>query len=251
MSKNKINVSEIFSSLQGEGSTAGKPSVFLRLQACNLMCGGMGTQKDKELHNGATWRCDTIEVWMEGEGYNTHELATDLFDDYANQFLSDSQLVITGGEPLLQQDQFHTLVGELQSLLAKEIRVEIETNGTIVPEIDSLVDQYNVSPKLSNSGMPKERRITPEAMRHLASRARHNRAIFKFVVTRESDVEEILSDYIEQFGMPKDKIWLMPGCSNQREFADNAPLVAKVCQEQGFNFSSRLQINLWNETTGV
>ena len=60
----KLAVSEVFYSIQGEGPTTGYPAVFVRLGGCNLMCGGEGTQKDKELHDGATWRCDTIEVWM-------------------------------------------------------------------------------------------------------------------------------------------------------------------------------------------
>jgi len=39
MSKNEIRISEVFHSVQGEGNTMGKPSVFLRLQGCNLQCG--------------------------------------------------------------------------------------------------------------------------------------------------------------------------------------------------------------------
>ena len=60
----KLAISEVFYSIQGEGKTVGIPSVFVRLGGCNLMCGGMGTQFDGELHNGAEFRCDTIEVWM-------------------------------------------------------------------------------------------------------------------------------------------------------------------------------------------
>ena len=55
----KIAISEVFYSIQGEGKTVGIPSVFIRLGGCNLMCGGMGTQFDGELHN-EEWRCDTV-----------------------------------------------------------------------------------------------------------------------------------------------------------------------------------------------
>lgn len=250
-SNNNINVSEIFHSIQGEGPTSGKPSVFLRLQACNLMCGGMGTQKDRELHDGATWRCDTIEVWMEGDQLTTKSLAAHLFNEYSQQFLNGSQLIITGGEPLLQQDQFSDLLGKLQSQLAKQVRLEIETNGTIVPTVDEITNQYNVSPKLSNSGMPKKRRIKPEAMESFANLAHQNKAFFKFVVTREEDIGEIIDDYINPFAIPSNRIWLMPGCSNKEQFSKVAPKVAEICQKYGLNFTSRLQINLWNETTGV
>ena len=50
---NHLLVSEVFYSLQGEGSTMGIPAVFLRLSGCNLLCDG-------------AWRCDTIEVWQKG-----------------------------------------------------------------------------------------------------------------------------------------------------------------------------------------
>ena len=65
-------VSEYFYSIQGEGKTMGVPSVFIRLTACNLMCGGRGTEKDFKLHNGATWRCDSIEVWRKGKKWKKH-----------------------------------------------------------------------------------------------------------------------------------------------------------------------------------
>ena len=67
MNHNTLPIAETFYSIQGEGITTGYPSVFVRLAGCNLMCGGQGTQFDGELHDGATWRCDTIEVWMKGK----------------------------------------------------------------------------------------------------------------------------------------------------------------------------------------
>jgi hypothetical protein len=69
----RLAISEVFYSIQGEGITTGTPSVFVRLGGCNLMCGGMGTQFDNELHNGASWRCDTIEVWMKAQSKQYHE----------------------------------------------------------------------------------------------------------------------------------------------------------------------------------
>lgn len=252
MSK-KLRVSEIFHSVQGEGNTMGKPSLFVRLQGCNLMCGGQGTEKDGKLHDGATWRCDTIEVWLKGEAHSPTELASELADNYAQHLKSGSQLVITGGEPVLQQNTLVPFVKSLTDEFNTPIRVECETNGTLIPDYPyaSLITQFNVSPKLSNSGMPVDRRIKDEAMEYYSNLARINMSIFKFVITRKEDMDEIMKDFVDPFKIPARKIWLMPGCSDQKQFNEVAPMVAEVCQETGFQFSSRLQINLWNETTGV
>jgi 7-carboxy-7-deazaguanine synthase len=131
------------------------------------------------------------------------------------------------------------------------IRIEIETNGTISPNGDTLINQYNVSPKTSNSGMPARRRIKPEVMERFSDLSLQNRAIFKFVVTSEQDMDEIIQDFIHPFRLPKRNIWLMPGCANREQYEQTAPVVAEICKKTGFQFSSRLQINLWNEVTGV
>lgn len=248
----QLRVAEHFHSLQGEGSTSGKPSIFLRLSMCNLMCGGIGTEKDKQLHNGATWRCDTIEVWRQGENKTVKQVAELLVQEYGKYLIKGSQLVITGGEPLLQQKQIQSLLKHLQEYSTVP-RIEIETNGTIPPdtEIIDLVDQFNVSPKLLNSGMPESKRINPQALNTLVEQAKCGKAIFKFVVTSVDDPYEIVTDYVEPYGIPEDKIWIMPGCSNREQYEKVAPIAAFVAQEYGFNFSSRLQINLWNEVTGV
>lgn len=266
MKKENIRISEIFHSVQGEGNTMGKPAVFLRLTGCNLLCGNAkGSLKGKsqeEINDmqaaNAEWTCDSIAVWLTGKKWNVNDLVEHLKEKYAEYFLSGSMLVITGGEPLSQQKILPFLISGLRSSLSKSVRIEIETNGTIRPIdqltkswYDSKVDQFNVSPKLSNSGMPAERRIIPEALNELVLRAYHDKAIFKFVVTKHADMDEIEEDYIKENGVPEDKIWLMPGCSNREQFEIVAPYVANLCKQRGFQFSSRLQINLWNQVTGV
>lgn len=248
----QIRVSEIFDSLQGEGSTMGMPSIFLRLTGCNLMCGGYGTEKDGKLHDGATWRCDTIEVWKKGERYEAQKLASLLVERFKNKFIAGSQLIITGGEPMLQQKALPTFIEMLNQLSGVRVRIEVETNGTvpISSEFDKYVSQYNVSPKLSNSGMPKNKRIK-EALKDYVKSAHTGKSIFKFVVTDSQDVDEMMNDFIIPFKIPKSCIYLMPGCSTQEQFQNVAPMVAEVANKNGFHFSSRLQINLWNQTTGV
>lgn len=249
----ELRVSEVFYSIQGEGPTMGVPAVFLRLSSCNLMCGGRGTEKDGKLHDGATWRCDTIEVWLKGESHNPQEYALQFADDYGQEFRNGAHLIITGGEPMLQQKQLIPFIHILQSGFTNPIYIEIETNGTV--EIDSnfmpLVDQFNVSPKLANSGMLERIRIKDTPMTQLSALSEMDQAFFKFVVTSEEDIKEVLQDYANVFGLPRQNVWIMPGCSNREQFEETASIAAKVCKEHGFKFSSRLQINLWNEVTGV
>jgi len=253
MKDDKIRVSELFYSLQGEGNTMGRPSIFLRLTGCNLMCGGPGTEKDMQLHNGATWRCDTIEVWLKGSLWTPIDLSNHIADSYPKAVtLPSTQLVITGGEPLRQEEVYSELISHYRHYRAGyNQRVEVETNGTIAPKKSYMIHQYNVSPKLSNSGMSKKRRIKPEAMQAFSELTKVNKAIFKFVITDKADYDEMERDYLVPFGIPMTKVWLMPGCSTREQYEEVAPLVAELCKQYGCHFSSRLQVNLWNEVTGV
>jgi organic radical activating enzyme len=243
-----IAVSEYFYSIQGEGSTMGVPSVFLRLSACNLMCGGAGTQNDKKLHDGAKWRCDSIEVWTQSKKYRINELV-DKFENEGilHKISMGASLIVTGGEPLMQEKSISDLIHQITIEKGIDLkRVEVETNGTIRP-FNSYA-YFNVSPKLSNSGMPKEKRIVEDAMKfHSANPT----SIFKFVLTEESDFKEMMDDFILPYEIPRTKVWLMAGADNQETLRERAPLISKLAMDHSFNYSSRMQIELWNKTVGV
>ena len=67
-----LKISELFYSVQAEGTSTGIPSIFIRLQGCNLMCGGPGGSLMKE--GKATWWCDTEAVWKLGKEYSNEDL---------------------------------------------------------------------------------------------------------------------------------------------------------------------------------
>lgn len=249
---NEIKVAEHFYSIQGEGVTAGNPAVFLRLSSCNLMCGGQDTEKDKKLHDGATWRCDTIESWLHGTRYSLQELTSLLCEKYMYQFNNGAHLIVTGGEPLLQQTMLLKLLRAMRENFPW-LFIEIETNGTIMPdkEIALMTNLFNVSPKLSNSGMPEKRRIVGEVLRWLASRSHVDHAIFKFVVSDAADWEEIEHDYIRPFDIPQQQTWLMPACDARSQIKESWPIVAEIAKKKKTNFSPRLQVAIWDQTTGV
>lgn len=244
----------------------GKPSIFVRLTGCNLLCGNPKgsikgkTQAEIDAMQGdnATWTCDSIAVWRDGEKDTVQKISDEISLMYQDEIRAGAQIIVTGGEPLIQDEGVYKLSKKLKDKFPNPPRFEVETNGTKLPLeylyqpfYAPVINQFNVSPKLANSGMPEDRRIKPKALNKFSMLARKGMAIFKFVVTEDSDIDEIKRDFIKPFQLPQDKIYLMPGCSNRKQFEEVSPLVAKICQLEGYNFSSRLQINLWNQVTGV
>lgn len=248
---NRLAVSEHFYSIQGEGPTSGKRAVFLRLRACNLLCGGKGTDFDKQLHDGATWRCDTIEVWRRGTIFTLDELLN-LFSEqkYLTNFAQGAHLVVTGGEPFLQIQNVNNFIDLIQMAVPRGVHVEIETNGTIFSHDEGFFigQQINCSPKLSNSGVAKPDRYCPDALFALANDAR---TIWKFVISQKADLEEIDRDFLGEFPISREKVWLMPAAQNQEELDILLPFCANAAKEYGFNLSNRFHISIWNQTTGV
>lgn len=134
-------VKEIFYTLQGEGTHAGRPAVFCRFTSCNLWTG-----RERDRHRAVCQFCDTDFVGTDGPGGGRFRSAPDLAAAVAKTWQGEAHrrsrpyVVCTGGEPLLQLDDaavaaFHT----------EGFEVAIETNGTL-PAPPGL-DWVCVSPK--------------------------------------------------------------------------------------------------------
>jgi 7-carboxy-7-deazaguanine synthase len=100
-----LTVNEIFYSIQGESTYAGKPCVFVRLAGCDLRC---------------SW-CDTPYAFNEGEKMSIDAVLQQV-DRYGSPLVE-----VTGGEPLLQEDVYPLL----QRLLDSGRTVLLETGGQI------------------------------------------------------------------------------------------------------------------------
>ncbi len=146
-------------------------------------------------------------------------------------------LVISGGEPLLQQKQLLPL---LEKLRVYNWWVEVETNGTVPlrPEFTELVDQINCSPKLSNSLDPLKLRIREQTLGSLASEPKVN---FKFVVQNDNDVTEALQ-LVSDFKLRHREVRLMPECRTREELYDKELWLQHVCSTHNLIYCTRLSI---------
>jgi organic radical activating enzyme len=228
----ELLVSEVFGpTFQGEGPSLGQRAGFVRLGRCNLDC-GKGP--------GATWACDTPYTWDWDRYDPAAELrpvaVAALVDKLSTMHVD--LVVVTGGEPLLQQRRL------LPFLSAAERRwaIEVETNGTIppLPELGAVVSRFNVSPKLPGSGVPPERALRPDA---LGALRQTGRAIFKFVVTDPRELEDVAEVATTHQLAP---IWIMPGGTTASAVLATARALADPVLERGWHLTTRLQILLWD-----
>jgi len=223
---------EIFHSIQGEGIGAGRPAVFLRLALCNLAC---------------LW-CDTRYTW-DWEHYDQRREVVAASVDEAEEGIRRygcPNLVVTGGEPLVQQ---RALTPMLERLKNGGFWIEVETNGTIVPgkKLLELVDHWSVSPKLENSGNTLPARENPRAyrlFRNLPS------AHFKYVLEKPDDLAEIRA-LLAKYELPADRIVLMPQAQDRDTLLERSRWLVEICKSEGYLFSTRLQVLLWGNRRGV
>lgn len=134
------SVKEIFYTLQGEGTHAGRPAVFCRFSGCNLWTG-----RESDRSSAVCKFCDTDFVGTDGQlggkYVDSDSLARVIDSLWPATYKASKFVVFTGGEPLLQLDD-----ALIRSMHDHGFEIAIETNGTMpVPEG---VDWVCVSPKV-------------------------------------------------------------------------------------------------------
>lgn len=229
LAPDRLLVSEIFESVQGEGPSVGLPSIFLRLGLCNLQC---------------TF-CDTPFTWDFRRFDKAKELTSRALDELAEELRAyrSENIVVTGGEPLLQDEALSSLLALLPSH-----RIEIESAATRMPSgaLFQRVDQWNLSPKLAGSGNEERQRIKPEILARFAEEPRAN---FKFVIAEEGDLEEV-DALVQRFSIPKGRVILMPeGITDETLIRRGRTLVERAI-ERGYRYGHRLHITLYGDERG-
>lgn len=130
-----LRVSEVYTSIQGEGPNVGTPTQFVRFAGCNLRCPGWPCDTPHAI-NPAIWRKEA-KLWTPGE----------LLGNLADW---PRALTFTGGEPFLQQDD---LMDEFITLCIQSgYTIEVFTNGTFAFPIFGPAINYILDWKLPGSG---------------------------------------------------------------------------------------------------
>jgi 7-carboxy-7-deazaguanine synthase len=223
-----LRIAEIFYSIQGEGSLAGVPSVFVRTSGCNLRC---------------AW-CDTpYTSWNpEGEDWALERIVAEVGAYPARH------AVVTGGEPMIARD----IVELTRRLKERALHITIETAGTVFAPVEC--DLMSISPKLANSTPAGEwaakhdrLRIQPETLKRLMIAYEYQ---LKFVMARQEDIAEV-KDLVRALEADPCKVILMPEGVEAGILHERGVWLAEICKRAGFRFSPRLHVDLYGNRRGT
>lgn len=236
--KKELAVCEIFGpTLQGEGPSAGRQAIFLRMMQCNLHCVWCDTPY--------TWDRTKYDLKAGTQWYSAEFLAETL---QSIQFSADL-LVITGGEPLLQQKFLMQTIWNDGRMRMLYPRYEFETNGTIMPHPDLQSDPhiwFNVSPKLENSGNMYSDATKPEVLRMFGY---HPRSVFKFPMQGPEEFNQV-DNIVKLAGIPPERVWVMPVGVSTHVVISKARSLVDGALERGYNLTLRQHILLWGNERG-
>ena len=192
-----IAVNEIYESIQGEGLLVGTPSIFLRLQGCNLRC---------------PW-CDQPEALT----FSEKKMSLRTILEEIKKF-TPKHVVITGGEPFAHKE----LPNIVKTLLEEGYSIQIETNGTLwLSQIENYVIYTHIT--CSPKGVARYF-VHPKILQYARE--------IKFVVDEDISVEVLKRQEFLPF-LKKGLIVLQPE-SNKVDMMEKAMKLQKKLLEEGF-----------------
>lgn len=266
-----LQVIECFHSIQGEGKFAGVPSIFVRTTGCNLRC----VFKDSICDTAYSSFHPEKPIWVTEEQLISH------FKELSNSHPQTTHVVVTGGEPLLQREALKGFLTDIFKI-RKDWVVTIETNGTM-PILDTLskdykISLYSVSPKLSTSVDNDCKFLSKEqAANHNQTRLNYKVLFnivtsgtpyqFKFVYSGKECIDEIKDIYSHMASFvnkgddnelrywmrnhPNKNTMLMPEGINKEQLDKNCLPTVEAALANGWSYTDRLHIRLWNDKKGV
>ena len=150
---------------------------------------------------------------------------------------------------MLQQ---RSMLDLAKRLIADGHRIEIETNGTVMPEDgwEPLAHghdvHFNVSPKLWNSGVAADDAIKIDVLRRLYEMG----ATFKFVVKAPACIMQV-NGITQEVGVFPQDVYLMPEGRSKQEILDALPQVFDDCIHYGYNLTPRMHVLAYGSKRGI
>lgn len=135
-------LTEIFSSIQGEGLYVGERQVFVRFSGCNLSCGYCDTPQAISINKEYK-----IEATPGQHDFKMHlnPCTADELVAHVNSLCHPKKAVhsvcLTGGEPLLQVDFLKAFLPKLKS---DQLKIFLETNGTLPKHLEEIIDLVDI-----------------------------------------------------------------------------------------------------------
>ncbi|MBP7741987.1 MAG: 7-carboxy-7-deazaguanine synthase QueE [Aliarcobacter sp.] len=253
-----LEINEIFGpTIQGEGKLVGTPSIFIRFGKCNFSCVGFAVEYEtpsgiKKCACDSYYAVDTEfkDTWTKYKSYEEVVNEVDkLIPSYDNNYKID--IVITGGEPLLYWNKI-----EFQKLLEHYIdeghKITIETNASLNLNFEFDYQKeilFSMSVKLSNSLEPLKKRININTLKAILTNTKES--YLKFVINKDflNDAIEEIQEIISK--IPKCDVYLMSLGDTAEEINKSCEDVINMSIKNGFKYSDRLHIRVWNNKRGV
>ena len=243
-----MKISELFFSIQGEGKRIGCPSYFIRTNYCNLRCKFSGGNL-----------CDSYYTsWFPEDDYNRGDIAlSEIINDY--KIYGARDIVITGGEPTIHLKEINALCSEIKKLNSK-VFITVETNGTFIGDFIDYINLISISPKLKSSvpigtefeKIHEQNRINIDVFKEYNEN--YKKGLYdiqwKFVITNESDVNEVF-ELRDQVGFDENDIFLMPEGITKKDLEHNRSMTMELCKKYNLNYTDRLQVLVWGDKRGV
>jgi len=229
----RLLISELFVSVQGEGVLTGIPSFFIRTSGCNLRCHFCDTPYASWAPVGDWTEIDAIMATLANKPMVRH-------------------VVLTGGEPMMAKG----LPALVTRLRAAGYHITVETAATIFADLP--VDLWSLSPKLANSTPGPEHapwdtrheklRYQPDVIRQFL--ATDVTVQFKVVASEPADLIEI-ERMIAELGVAPDQVLAMPEGTSIESLNAVAAWLVPACIERGWRFCDRMHIRLFGHMPGT
>jgi len=252
---------ECFYSVQGEGSRMGVPSVFVRSALCNFTCAGFKVPYEDPITGEKKFGCDSYysvdkSFKKEWDVITEYEELVERIDatipDFGKNSLTKPDIVFTGGEPLIywKDEVFQRTISHYVS---RGHKITIETNGALDINFTREYQKeimFSTSVKLSNSGELEHKRINIDNLTNIVEMS--PKSYLKFVCSKaswEQDFKEI-QEILKAIPVYMD-VYLMPLGDTNETLQENAKFVMEKCIDNGFKYSDRIHIRIWNNQAGV